>query len=146
MFGAHPCRVFCTKETLSKYNGGTPLNKLSIGIHTNTVLRDCNSTPHVTIFWKFCWQKLLWQRLNFNLSSIWWNGSVYQDKVLRYKPVNSTTVFSVLHACLFAIFEPRPLFMCLRSIKIQIKNWRNFVLCNLLTFCRQVLRIYHIFV
>ena len=30
--------------------GGTPLNKLSIGIHSNIVLHDRNSTPHVTIF------------------------------------------------------------------------------------------------
>ena len=31
-------------------NGSTPLNKLSIGIHANMVLRNRNSTPHVTIF------------------------------------------------------------------------------------------------
>ena len=30
--------------------GSTPLNKLSIGIHTNIALRNRNSTPHVTIF------------------------------------------------------------------------------------------------
>ena len=51
---------------------GTPLNKLSIGIHANIDLRNRNSTPHVTTFWKFWWQKLLKQRLNFNLSLLWW--------------------------------------------------------------------------
>ena len=30
--------------------GSTPLNKLSIEIHTNIVLRNRNSTLHVTIF------------------------------------------------------------------------------------------------
>ena len=38
--------------------GSTPLNKLSIGIRANIVLCDRNSIPHVTIFCKFCWQKL----------------------------------------------------------------------------------------
>ena len=53
-------------------HGSTPLIKLSIETHSNIVLRDYNSTPHVTMFWKFCWQKLLKQRLNFNLSLLWW--------------------------------------------------------------------------
>ena len=55
-----------------KEKGSTPLNKLSIGIHANIVLRDRNSTPHVTIFWKFFGQKMLKQRLNFYLSLLWW--------------------------------------------------------------------------
>ena len=56
----------------SSNHGSTPLNKLSIGIHANIVLRNRHSTPHVTIFWKFWWHKLLKQRLNFNLSLLWW--------------------------------------------------------------------------
>ena len=32
---------------------GTPLNKQSIGLHANIVLRDRKSILHVTIFWKF---------------------------------------------------------------------------------------------
>ena len=32
--------------------GCTPLNKLSIGKHANVVFRNCNSTPHATIFLK----------------------------------------------------------------------------------------------
>ena len=45
--------------------GSTPLIKLSIEIHTNIVLRDCNSTPHVTIFWKFVDKKCLNKGLTF---------------------------------------------------------------------------------
>ena len=60
------CYFLCVLE------GSTPLNKLSIGIHANIVLRDRNSTPHVTIFWKFFGQKMLKQRLNFYLSLLWW--------------------------------------------------------------------------
>ena len=37
-------------ENKSLIQGSTPLNKLSIGIHTNIVLRNRHSTPHVTIF------------------------------------------------------------------------------------------------
>ena len=38
------CYFLCVLEV------STPLNKLSIGIQANIVLRDRNSTPHVTIF------------------------------------------------------------------------------------------------
>ena len=38
------CYLLCVLE------GSTPLIKLSIEIHANIVLRDCNSTPHVTMF------------------------------------------------------------------------------------------------
>ena len=38
-------------------SGGTPLIQLSIEKHAKPTLRDYNFTPHVTIFWKFCWQK-----------------------------------------------------------------------------------------
>ena len=47
----HEAVLFCLLE------GGTPLIQLSIEKHAKPTLRDCNFTPHVTIFWKFCWQK-----------------------------------------------------------------------------------------
>ena len=40
------------------HNGSTPLNKLSIGIHANIVLRNRHSTPHFTIFLKVLMTKI----------------------------------------------------------------------------------------
>ena len=57
------CSVICTQHLCgmrakpSYWYGGTPLIQLSIEKHAKPTLHDCNFTPHVTIFWKFCWQK-----------------------------------------------------------------------------------------
>ena len=50
--------------------GGTPLFQLSIEKHAKPTLGDCNFSPHVTLPWKFCSQKL--SEWNFILSFILW--------------------------------------------------------------------------
>ena len=92
--------------------GSTPLNKLSIGIHANIVLCNHNFTPHVTIFWKFWWQKLLKQRLNFNLSLLWWCQSriLFEIKASKQRHCLFSLAWSPLHH-----IRPGPEFMRLRS-------------------------------
>ena len=87
------CYFLCVLE------GSTPLNKLSIGIHANIVLRNRNSTPHVTIFWKFWWHKLLKQMLNFNLSLLWWCRSriLFEIKASEQRHRLFSLAWSPLH-------------------------------------------------
>ena len=116
--------------------GSTPLNKLSIGIHTNMVLRDRNSTPHVTIFWKFWWHKLLKQMLNFNLSLLWWCRSriLFEIKASEQRHSLFSLAWSPLHH-----IPPGPEFMRLRSTQIRIQ-----ILCYFLNNDQAILsQFYH---
>ena len=108
------CYFLCVLE------GSTPLNKLSIEIHANIVLRNRNSTPHVTIVWKFWWQKLLKQRLNFNLSLLWWCRSriLFEIKASEQRHRLFSLAWSPLHH-----IRPGPEFMRLRSTQIRIQNF-----------------------
>ena len=108
------CCFLCVLE------GSTPLNKLSIGIHANIVLRNRHSTPHVTIFWKFWWHKLLKQRLNFNLSLLWWCRSriLFEIKASEQRHRLFSLAWSPLHH-----IRPGPEFMRLRSTQIRIQNF-----------------------
>ena len=104
--------------------GSTPLNKLSIGIHANIALRNRNSTPHVTIFWKFWWQKLLQQRSNFNLSLLWWCRSriLFEIKASEQRHRLFSLAWSPLHH-----IRPGPEFMRLRSTQIRIQNFYYYL-------------------
>ena len=106
------CYFLCVLE------GSTPLNNLSIGIHANMVLRNRNSTPHVTIFWKFWWHKLLKQMLNFNLSLLWWCRSriLFEIKASEQRHRLFSLAWSPLHH-----IRPGPEFMRLRSTQIRIQ-------------------------
>ena len=100
------------------------LNKLSIGIRANIVLRDRKSTPHVTIFWKFWWQKLLKQRLNFNLSLLWWCRSriLFEIKASEQRHRLFNLACSPLRHT-----RPGPEFMRLRSTQIRIQHFLLFI-------------------
>ena len=107
------CHFLCVLE------GSTPLNKLSIGIHANIVLRNRNSTPHVTIFWKLWWQKLLKQRLDINFSLLWWCRSriLFEIKVREQHHRLFSLAWSPLHH-----IRHEPELMRLRSTQIRIQN------------------------
>ena len=109
-----------TKASPGVFCGSTPLNKLSIGMHANIVLRNRHSTPHVTIFWKFWWHKLLKQRLNFNLSLLWWCRSriLFEIQASEQRHRLFSLAWSPLHH-----IRPGPEFMRLRSTQIRIQNF-----------------------
>ena len=102
---------------LSVLEGSTPLNKLSIGIHANIVLRDRNFTPHVIKFWKFWWHKLLKQS---NLSLLWWCRSriLFEIKASEQRHRLFSHACSPLHH-----IRSGPGFMRLRSIQIRIQTF-----------------------
>ena len=108
------CSFLCVLE------GCTPVNKLSIRKYANIVFCNCNSTPHVTLFWKVFWQELLRQTWNLNLSLVW---CVDQGYFLRYRPVNNAIAFSVFACSPLRHIRPGPEFMRLHSTQIQIQNF-----------------------
>ena len=118
--------IICHKRAASHFSlctlkGSTPLNKLSIGTHANIVLRVRNSTPlHVTIFWKFWWQKLLKQRLNFNSSLLWccWSKTFFEIKASEQRHRLFSLACSPPHH-----IRPGPGFMRLRSTQIRIQTF-----------------------
>ena len=72
------------------------------------MLRDYNSTPNVTIFWKFCWQKLfkLWFKLALVMSikikswdtGRWTAPPLFQSRMLASSPYSTRVV---IHAPTF---------------------------------------------
>ena len=104
--------------------GGTPLIQLSIEGHAKSTLRDCNFTPHVTIFWKFCWQKSHNQRWNFILSFISWYRSslLFEIQAREQRHRFSALACGPLHQK-----RPGPEFMRLQSTHIRISTYWDYL-------------------